>query len=460
MNFNLYLFGTIKGRYSQYPNDYIASTISIQQQITEGARLTIIRKNDLVHYIFTERIDQNNSIGLCVIFNKARVNRPKKLIEMFQNLLENRIVERGKIIKYDKSGHLSFMVETMTECGAEFEKLHAFVNDEFESNVRQYGIEPLKSVFDGTNTTTTTDQDASDARIIQLTATHNTVIVNIDEDIRHGHIEQIIDSLGQKNDELVKENTSLKEDIEQLAKQKKRRGVVIILFIILLLETVIAIATIAGKNRDIEDRNFRIELLNNSVDDKNNTIASLQEKINSLKSRYSTIIGYSYMVGASPRLEDGGRDNSWIMWLQAKQPVKINYFYTESSSTGYITLALYSENSDLISSYEYYISETKKWTKVSPKGFQINEPGYYYLRISKPNGHSLRYHSSNDEEYSRYNVGALQITGCCGFDSRNDAGNKNKHSYYQYFYNINYSILDLQNEKEQYNEEVPASDDY
>ena len=102
MNFSFYILGTPEGRYSQYPDDYTASTLSGLQDGMAGARLVIYREMDLVHYAYTERLGNNNIIGFCLIFNKVRVLKPHQLIKLFRFIIEKRLIESGDIIKYNE----------------------------------------------------------------------------------------------------------------------------------------------------------------------------------------------------------------------------------------------------------------------------------------------------------------------------------------------------------------------
>ena len=57
-------------------------------------------------------------------------------------------------------------------------------------------------------------------------------------------------------------------------------------------------------------------------------------------------------------------------------------------------------------------------------------------------GVNLQYHSSSDKEYGQFSGGALEVTGCCNYGDRTNFDSKNKHAYYQYFYNIRYRIVE------------------
>ena len=85
MNFSFYIIGTPEGRYSQYPDDYTAPTLSNLQEGVDGARLVIYRDMDLVHYVYTERIGTNAILGFCLIFNKVRISKPTQLIQLLKS---------------------------------------------------------------------------------------------------------------------------------------------------------------------------------------------------------------------------------------------------------------------------------------------------------------------------------------------------------------------------------------
>ena len=151
---------------------------------------------------------------------------------------------------------------------------------------------------------------------------------------------------------------------------------------------------------------------------------------------------YTLTTGATIRNNDSS-DNGWIMWLHANRKVQMESFYVKggSSSNGEMTLALYDANDNLIATVNAYVSSSE-FKKIYLDSDWTMNSGYYYLRIKEPNGKNLQYHSSNDKEYSQFSGGALEVTGCCSYGDRNKDENRNKHSYYQYFYNIQYRIVE------------------
>lgn len=97
MNFSLYIFGTPKGRYSQFPNDYTASFLrSLQESFQGDSCLTVFRDHDLVRYAYVERLTEKECIGLCLILNKSQVTCPLKLKKTLRN-------SRGAVVGGNRS---------------------------------------------------------------------------------------------------------------------------------------------------------------------------------------------------------------------------------------------------------------------------------------------------------------------------------------------------------------------
>ena len=233
MNFNFYIFGTPHGRYNQYPEDYTAPTLISLRENLKGVRLIIQRELNLVHYIFYEKIDKENIIGLCLIFNGTRILRPKQLVTFFRLLIESRLIESGAIIKYDNKGELHYSISTFKESCAEYKKLRLIINDEFENNSEKYVFEQLSGNYNGNKTSETVDFSLSDDEIIQSTNKYNTVFVNHESGIEHGYIPHVINSLREENVKNSEHIQKLIEDNEILKKKKKQYRYIVLLSLII-----------------------------------------------------------------------------------------------------------------------------------------------------------------------------------------------------------------------------------
>lgn len=292
MNFSFYFLGTPEGRYSQYPDDYTASTLAGLQKGMTGARLIIYREMDLVHYVYTERLESNSIIGFCLIFNKARIQKPRQLIKLFRFIIEKRLVESGKVIKYSEDGELKFRVITMNECVKEYDRLKGFLNSEFENNASKFDIVPLTTTFNGIKSTGELDRNASDAQIIAMTNQHNKVIVNDDSDIEHGYIPQVISSLREQNQKANEEIARLQKENASLAKKKKQYSFVILLAFIILgcgVGLFFLNDNLNSTRDELIQANETINNKNNEISNLNSTIKSKDEEIRLEKERYSNL---------------------------------------------------------------------------------------------------------------------------------------------------------------------------
>lgn len=276
MNFSFYFLGTPERRYSQYPDDYTASTLAGLQEGMTGARLVIYREMDLVHYAYTERLGNDSMIGFCLIFNKARIQKPRQLIKLFRFIIEKRFVESGSIIRYSEDGELRFKIKAMNECAKEYDRLKGFLDSEFENNASKYDIAPLTATYSGIKSTVELDINASDGQIIAMTNQHNKVIVNDDDGIEHGYIPQIISSLREQNQKGNEEITRLQKENASLEKRKKQYSFVILLALIILGCGV----GLFFLNDNLNSTRDELIQANETINNKNSEISNLNSTIN------------------------------------------------------------------------------------------------------------------------------------------------------------------------------------
>lgn len=430
-----YLFCLKQGKYIQYPNDHTSSFLKpLCGQGNVKHQVVVYRDGGLMYYCYLYNVGKE-TVGMC--FSSGTLcTQIKYLYETFVACL-NHFAQRGIIFCYGENGGIQNIADFAQNIG-EIEELFRWLKKHDKEIWTTLPSEDY-TIHKGASVYFNFEEDDNN-NIVEATRHYTYVFITMQNPIPTSY-SQTVKRLSSENENLSCTNARLVKQINKLNQQKKQYKTVIILFITILIGVTIAIAAISGKNQEIDSKNSRITMLEKDVEQKDNTIVTMRSELDSVSNKLSSITSYSYTVGASPRGGESNRDNGWITWLLAKQPVRINYFYVESNYSGYITLSLHSENSDLVASEEFYIPSSYSWIKITPENFKIEKPGYYYLRIYDPQGHSLRYHSAGSEEYSRYRGGALQITGCSGYSSRNEPNSKTNTAYYQYFYNINYSIL-------------------
>lgn len=440
MTFNIAYFADLGSGLTSYPTDGHMQQVfrDLLSQAKNKVQIAVQRDGNLLHYGYMRQVGYGKTFGICVSMSGVVCNMGK-WFKHFDNAYTSFVI-KGAVVHLYNNGELKIANNSLP---AEKQQLE-LLTDALLAGInadKTLIFEPLPTSSIAVSRQTIAKHSLEDdSETIQrsLEKYYNIYITRSNADIEL--LTSYSHTLRTQSNTIIE----LEKKVSTLNRKKKQYTVVIALSIILLIGAIFAIALISRKNREITEQDSRIKGMASLIEEKKVTIAQQRNQIEFLDTKYNAITSYSYMVGASPRItneQSGDRDYGWIMWLRARQPVKINYFYIESGSSGYITLSLFSETSELIASQEFYIPSSFFWIKIIPEDFKMREPGCYYMRISESNGHSLRYHSSSDEEYSRYRVGALQITGCCNYKDRENAELREKTSYYQYFYNINYSIL-------------------
>lgn len=285
MNFSFYILGTPDGRYSQYPDDYTASTLVGLQDSMTGARLVIYREMDLVHYAYTERLGNDYFIGFCLIFNKARLQKPRQLINLFRLIIEKRLVESGEIIRYTNDGELEFRIKTMNECVKDYDRLKEYINSELENNASQYGIEPLNTTYNGIKSISEVDYNASDEQIVSLTNQHNKVIVNDDSGIENGYIPQIIANLREQNQRASEEIGRLQAENKALDRKKKQFQLVVFLALAILgcgIGLFLLNDNLNVTKNELAEAKNTISIKDDSITSKNSQISSLLQDVHNL----------------------------------------------------------------------------------------------------------------------------------------------------------------------------------
>lgn len=84
MNYSLYLFGTNKGTYIQYPYDGEEAFLRSLCTDKKDTRLTIYRKGSLTYYAFLMLLDTDLSqvFGICIVTNGVYIKDIKVCIKL------------------------------------------------------------------------------------------------------------------------------------------------------------------------------------------------------------------------------------------------------------------------------------------------------------------------------------------------------------------------------------------
>lgn len=234
MNFNFYIFGNPSGKFTQYPDDYLSSLIETFQSGLTGSRLVIKRELNLFHYVFYDRIDANHFIGLCILFNNSQVTKPKELITLFKQVIENDIVSRGVFLAYNNQGELYFPITGFSENIKEVNRIKDTLENSFISNPVRFGIKETSRLYDGTKTSSTISINAPDAQILSLTEKYNTVYIESEDSVSTSHIEKVMAEMRADRERSLTRIRALESDVSKLSRQKKQYGWIAFLSVIVL----------------------------------------------------------------------------------------------------------------------------------------------------------------------------------------------------------------------------------
>lgn len=492
MNFNFYIIGTPNGIYKQIPDDYIASEITGFQKGLKGKRLVIMRKMNLMHYIYMEKIDSTKFIGFCLIFNKAYVARPKQLIALFQDLIEDYLVNKGDIIRYSQKGELQYAVDSFNQNVERYKKLNLLIKEKFENQTSLYGIHELSTIFNGEHSSRIVGIDLEEEQLLQMSFAYNTLIIDGLVGIEQAYIPKIISDLRRQINTLTSEIGLLTQQNAKLKRQKKQFTIVFILIIIIAIGAFLFYHKVNSQNEIIQRLEQKNEVLDthrkklqkdsikltntlattkealkrtekdlgvlqseysslqtkkeelyklsekqkNTINQLNTKISNLERTVTNLRNNSSSSNNNSvYSIGASKNLSSKEHDSTFAMWVQANRNVTINSFVVHPNKSGYITIGLYKSSGVKVGTHKTYVY-ANQWNTISPY-FKLSSNNIYYLAIEESNGISLSYHKSSYEEYKNYKKTSLDLLGFSS-KGKSDYGT----GYYQYFYDITYTRND------------------
>ena len=307
MNFNLYIIGNPNGIYKQMPDDYIASEISGFQKGLKGSRLVIMRKMNLMHYIYMEKIDASKFIGFCLVFNKAYIARPKQLIALFKYLIEDYLLNKGDIIRYSQKGELQYVIDSFSQNTERYRQINFLIKERFETQTALYGISELTAIFNGEHTSRNVSIGLEENQLLQMSFSYNTLIIDDSVGINQGYIPKIISNLREQVDNLTSKIGLLTQENEKLKRQKKQFKLVLILLSLIIIGIIVFAIYAQDKTQTIQQMTDKIYELNNTVDIKNAYIIDLKQdstnlskeneqwinKYNTLSEKYDNIKTYS-----------------------------------------------------------------------------------------------------------------------------------------------------------------------
>lgn len=447
----VYFFGSFPSGFASTPKDHTETFFrNFLAKAKNDAQVALLRKGNLLYYGYMRRLSNNSFLGFCVCFDCIYCN-----FNHFFRVCDEiyaKMVQCGDIVKISSEDSIDWAIKNFTDDSVAVSKYSLEIIEKLNVEHSETKNLPLEDFSVSLDDCLDISLEEPSKRIVAAIEHYSNVYI-----VKHrAEIEKISSFASQiksKNSEILKlqqEITTLKT--ENLKNQnaivsKKQQGGTLLLFVVLLIAFFAAIV-LYKKNNDTKKKLVAAERL---VKERNSTIQSitesntlqlavLQENIDELSNDLSKLRGYKFSVG--PMIEGPydryDFDSSWVLWLKADIPIAIKSFDILPNNSGRIEISICSSNGTLIGKKETYVESGS--VKTVSCNFEL-QSGYYYMYISQANNISLAWNSSDWGDFNMYSTGPLKVTGASSYNDVNDISSRTKTNWYQYFYNIKYSLL-------------------
>ena len=278
MNYSLYLFGTNKGVYIQYPSDGKESFLRPLCGSVKGTQLTIHRKDALTHYAFFRQLGSDSSqvFGICLVTNGVYIKDIKILYQAFGKIF-SRIVFSGKILRLTGTGKISYLSNNFALDKASVEQTEVLIREIVKEYLEPYAAHTRQN-FSGLIATKTIALEERNSEILNAIENNNVVHVYSNDNATSSinYVEHTISNL-------YKENSQLRTDYGKLKAQKKQyRNVVLLIIAVLVCGVGLLFlnGTLKDTKNELSNARSEINKLNSKVKNLNEELGSTK---NSLK---------------------------------------------------------------------------------------------------------------------------------------------------------------------------------
>lgn len=266
MNYSLYLFGTNKGTYIQYPSDGEETFLRPLCANVKGTQLTVHRKDALTHYAYFRQLGSDSSqvFGICLVTNGVYIKDIKILFQTFDKIF-SRIVFSGKILRITGTGKITYLMDNFASDKTSVEQTEVFIREIVKEDLESYATHTRQN-YSGLIATKTIALEERNSEILKAIEQNNVVHIHSNDNANSSinYVEQTISNL-------YKENSQLRADYSKLQSQKKQYRNVILLVLAVL-------ACGVG-----------LFFLNGSLNDTKNELSSARSEINELNNKVSNL---------------------------------------------------------------------------------------------------------------------------------------------------------------------------
>ena len=297
MNYSLYLFGTNKGAYIQYPSDGEETFLRPLCSSVKGTQLTVYRKDALTHYAFFRQLGSDSSqiFGICLVTNGVYIKDIKVLYQTFDKIF-SQIVFSGKILRLTGTGKITYLVDNFAADKTSVDQTEVLIRKIVKEDLESFTAYTRQN-FSGLIATKIIVLEERNSDILKLIEQNNVVHIYSNDNANSSinYVEQTISKL-------YRENSQLRADYSKLQSQKKQyRNVILLILAVLACGVGLFLLNVSlndTKNELVGARNEISELnskVSNLSEDLDNTKTSLQitrkerdeaqQKMNDLKDK-------------------------------------------------------------------------------------------------------------------------------------------------------------------------------
>ena len=347
MNFNLYIFGSNKGTYNQYPNDYTSSILSALCNEVDSSKAIIARDQNLMHYIYAENLGDSNILGICLIFNTAYVKQVNEIFNFLRGIIESTLLKDGRIIRYNRQGDIEFVNTNISDDIKSYEFVKTIINSRLDSD-NNFGLTELRTIYNGLHNSEVVDGGVASSEIIKLQQKFNKIIIDykcgIDEDLTR----QVISGLQDEIVNLKNEIANQAQEITRLERTKKQFKKVIFLCVVLLC----ACVGLYFLYNTLDETKRNLENTTASLDNANETIKSQESR---LTQNYYTISSLRTELTEQRRQKEEAQ--SALEGIKSFSPIVVTgtscslysgeftiEYYSFESETKSLTIRVYNQN--------------------------------------------------------------------------------------------------------------------
>ncbi len=297
MNAEVYLFGkSTQDQYFQYPQDYTQSVFQNFQHNIKGKTQLFIRRsgNDLVYYGYIRKIgnSKNEYIGLCFVLNSILITDEKALFRIFENMVGN-LIKNNRLVELDVQGVLVSKSFTSKDIQKEFDSFR--LNIQLELDVLDYTnsyLPPLNNnIYSSDIQYYTLDKDDIDIR--NAFSKCDFIVISKNTDFNTGFLLSFKQHIttwrerekdaNKKYNDLVNEHSQLTNKYVKLRREKKQTTFVAILVFCLFFGLLLGLSVLSEKEQLVSKKNLQIEDQENTIWEKNEKIKQKDDNIASLK---------------------------------------------------------------------------------------------------------------------------------------------------------------------------------